>query len=227
MSFEVEDFGPGLTTQQSKNLFEPFTQVDSSMTRKAGGTGLGLALARRYARALGGDVELSRSVPGRGSTFTITIDPGPLSSREHVKTLNDEPLKPTPFSFRSQTPRVNLPQMKVLVVDDVQDNQVLVRHLLEKAGAQVEVASDGQEAVRKALQSEYDLILMDLQMPVLDGYHATSELRHKGYTKPILALTAHALKEEQARCLRMGFNGFLTKPIRQNDLLSKLSAYHH
>lgn len=223
LSFAVEDFGPGLTVKQSEHLFEPFTQVDSSMTRKVGGTGLGLALARRYARALGGDVQLTRSVPGEGSVFTITIEPGPIPSTAVVESLET----PSEQSAPLQEGGVDLPQMRVLVVDDVADNQILVRKLLEKAGAQVEVASDGLEAVDKAMHTEYDLILMDLQMPILDGYHATSQLREHGYKRPILALTAHALKEEQAKCLRMGFDGFLTKPIRQNDLLTKLSSYQH
>jgi PAS domain S-box-containing protein len=225
LCFEVEDKGAGLSREQSANLFEPFTQVDSSMTRKVGGTGLGLALARRYARALGGDVQLTSSTPGDGSVFTITIDTGDLGPEVHFITS---------FHFMNQKPvqvhrleDVALPRFKVLVVDDVLDNQVLVRRFLEKAGSAVEVASDGQEAIDKALHDEYDLILMDLQMPVLDGYNATSQLRKKGYKKPILALTAHALKDEQTRCLKMGFDGFLTKPIRQAELLRHLSQYRH
>jgi len=224
LAFSVEDYGPGLSHQQSEHLFEPFTQVDSSMTRKVGGTGLGLALARRYARALGGDVVLSHSVPNEGSTFTITVDPGAIAGAKRISTFENRTSEPV------QMPKFmegQLPRLKVLVVDDMLDNQVLVRRFLERAGSEVEVASDGQEAFEKALHAEYDLILMDLQMPVLDGYNATTKLRAHGYTKPILALTAHALKEERIRCLNMGFNGFLTKPIRQNELLTQLSQYKH
>ncbi len=224
LSFEVQDLGPGLTPLQSAHLFEPFTQVDSSMTRKTGGTGLGLALARRYARALGGDVQLTRSVPGEGSTFTISIDPGDCSTAEMLTQFCDDGKKAQPAANGKN---IQLPEFRVLVVDDVYDNQVLVRRFLEKAGATVDVASDGSEAVEKALQAEYDLVLMDLQMPVLDGYNATSRLREQGYEKPIIALTAHALRDERVRCLKMGFNGFLTKPIRQNDLLNQVSEYRH
>ncbi|MGZ5279114.1 MAG: response regulator [Pseudobdellovibrionaceae bacterium] len=224
LSFSVEDHGSGLTHEQSEHLFEPFTQVDSSMTRKVGGTGLGLALARRYARALGGDVRLTHSVPNEGSTFTITIDPGDVSDEKTISTFETDVSESVPFVKIQQA---HLAHLKVLVVDDVLDNQVLVRKFLERAGSEVEVASDGQEAVEKALHTPYDLILMDLQMPVLDGYNATTRLRAQGYTKPILALTAHALKDEQERCLKMGFNGFLTKPIRQNDLLTELSHFKH
>ncbi len=225
LCFDVEDKGSGLSRDQSEHLFEPFTQVDSSMTRKVGGSGLGLALARRYARALGGDVQLTASTPGEGSTFTIVVDIGAIDPEVPlIHSFNFLNQKPTPLRGLQ---KMNLPKFKVLVVDDVLDNQVLVRRFLEKAGSAVEVASDGQEAIDKALHDEYDLILMDLQMPVLDGYNATSQLRKKGYKKPILALTAHALKEEQSRCLKMGFDGFLTKPIRQAELLRQLSQYGH
>jgi PAS domain S-box-containing protein len=224
LQFDVKDLGPGLTPQQSEHLFEPFSQVDSSMTRKAGGTGLGLALARRYARALGGDVQLTQSKPGKGSTFTIWVDPGEAAFSEKLSAFDAVDKKRSP---QSSAQDFELSALRVLVVDDVYDNQVLVRRFLEKAGASVDVASDGEEAVEKALHQDYDLVLMDLQMPVLDGYNATSQLREQGYEKPIIALTAHALRDEKNRCLKMGFNGFLTKPIRQSDLLSRVSEFRH
>lgn len=222
--FTVQDNGEGISREQARNLFQPFTQVDGSMTRRFGGTGLGLALAKKFAMALGGNVILSDSTPGKGSTFKVTIDTGHPAPRSWISSL-ETMFKPTSSSSEVLIAGNRLDNLKVLLVEDAPDNQFLVRRFLEIAGAKVDVASDGKEGMQKAIHNEYDLVLMDIQMPVLDGYHATSRLRQQGYRKPIVALTAHALKEERERCLRMGFTDFLTKPIKRAELLAQVSRY--
>lgn len=221
LTFTVRDRGRGITPEQSKNLFEPFVQADSSMTRKYGGTGLGLVLAREFARALGGDVVLTESQPGKGSTFTISIDAGAENESMEISAISAEQ-RPRVAEMEQE---ISLKGLRVLIVEDAPENQFLVKRFLEKVGAKVDVASNGQEGVDQALSADYDVVLMDLQMPVLDGYHATEHLRQKGYRKPIVALTAHALSEEKDRCLKMGFSDFLTKPIKRRDLLANVAKF--
>ncbi|MES2964418.1 MAG: response regulator [Bdellovibrionota bacterium] len=223
LSFCVIDTGRGMTGEQVSHLFEPFTQVDNSMTRKIGGTGLGLTLARKFARALGGDVDLVKSDPSHGSTFEITIDPGDVSKSEPLASL-ETMFTPTPAPVASEK-KIDLRGVKILVVEDSPENQFLMKRFLEFAGASIDVASNGEEGVEKALHNVYDLVLMDIQMPILDGYHATTRLRETGYDKPIVALTAHALKEEREKCMNLGFTGFLTKPIRKEDLLKEVDSF--
>lgn len=223
LGFSVTDSGRGMSEQQIRHLFEPFMQVDSSMTRKIGGTGLGLTLARKFARALGGDVTLVSSEPAKGSTFLVTVDPGDVTRVPSLDSLE------TTFSAAksppSPAPKVDLHGVKILLVEDSPENQFLMKRFLEFAGAGVDLASNGEEGIDKALHDRYDLVLMDIQMPVLDGYNATTRLREKGYDRPIVALTAHALKEEREKCMRLGFSGFLTKPIRKDDLLKEVDSF--
>ena len=224
LNFLIRDLGIGMTQDQAVHLFEPFTQVDNSMTRRFGGTGLGLALARQLARALGGDVHLTSSVPGRGSTFSVTVDAGPVKDSEVITSfqlVTEHNVK----SPEPQTIRPDLSNMKVLVVEDSVDNQLYIMSFLKKEGVKVEVASDGQEGMAKALSGNYDLILMDIQMPVMDGYTATSRLRKGGYCKPILAFTAHTLQNENDRYSKAGFDGFISKPVRKSELLQWLSKF--
>lgn len=199
VQFVIKDCGPGIPENYIPKLFEEFSQADSSMSRSFGGSGLGLALSRKLARALGGDVELLQT-SDTGSTFCA-----------HFPQIT--PTNVLPFPTKKLNDIVHLRGVRILLVDDVPDNIVLVKLLLEKAGAFVDEASNGQEAVEKALAGNYDLILMDLQMPKLNGYEATEYLRHHGYDKPIIALTAHAMKEDRERCLRSGCNDYLAKPV--------------
>ncbi len=204
----VRDTGTGLNPDQQKRIFAPFTQGDDSTTRKFGGTGLGLVLSRRLAQALGGSVILESSKAGVGSVFCISIslNDGLAIIAPIVLPFPEKkviPAKPTP----------KLQGLKILVVDDSPDNQVLFYHLFSARGALIEVASNGREGVDKALAGNFDVIIMDIQMPVLDGYGATKELRSSGYTKPIIALTAYAMKEEKERCVAMGCSAHLSKPI--------------
>jgi signal transduction histidine kinase len=217
MAFIIKDTGLGVSPQQALRLFKPFSQADASMTRKFGGTGLGLVLSRRLARGLGGDVVLTSSVLGEGSTFMVTIDPG---SEKHQWSSDADP------SLAHDTAtRQRLGNLRVLLVEDSPDIQSLVKRLLRVNGASVQVASNGREGLEKALNSEFDAILMDLQMPEMDGFEATRQLRERGYTKPIIALTAHAMKEERERCLARGFTDHVSKPIDHHQLEQTL--FHH
>lgn len=217
----VSDEGVGITPAQAMKLFQPFIQADNSTTRKFGGTGLGLSLARKLARKMGGDVVLGESAPNRGSTFEITVGTGPLDGVRLIEHFNGE--KPAVVATAKAGPR--LEGVRVLVVEDAPENQMLLQHFLAIAGATVKVADNGQEGVQKALAEEFDVVLMDIQMPVLDGYQATRQLRSRAYNKPILALTAHALKEERDRCLAAGCNDHLTKPLNREELLSRIAHF--
>jgi CheY-like chemotaxis protein/anti-sigma regulatory factor (Ser/Thr protein kinase) len=221
LAFVVKDSGIGITPEDAKRIFEPFTQVDASMTRRFGGSGLGLPLSKSLAQSLGGDVELTESIPGEGSTFTITIDPGQppemvtsIGHQEQGKSMG------RPIGIAAE--EIRLDGIKVLLVEDAPDNQVLVSHFMKSAGATVDLADNGQAGVRKALNDNFDILLMDLQMPIMNGYEAVTELRKQGYQKPILALTAHAQKEERLRCLASGFNDHIVKPIDRKTLIQHL-----
>lgn len=222
LGFVVTDTGEGIRPEQIDRLFRPFTQADVSTTRKFGGTGLGLALSKKLAIGLGGDVVLTESTPGKGSTFTVTIDPG---FSEQVLFQGSESLPTQTWQSTQWEPKSNLSQMKILVVDDSPDNQILIKKILKLAGAAVETASNGREGVQKALAGNFDVILMDLQMPEMDGYEAVKLLRSQGFNKPIIALTAHAMKEERIHSLQSGFDNHLTKPVDNVELVKTLADY--
>jgi CheY-like chemotaxis protein len=220
VTFVVSDTGVGIDHQSAQKIFQPFSQADTSTTRLFGGTGLGLALARRLARALGGDVQLMKSAPGQGSTFTVSIEVEVLDQKQWAQLdaaseNQAEPPRPTIDTSA-------LKGKRILLVEDAEDNQFLIQQFLSRTGAIVEIANNGNEGVDKALNNEYEVVLMDIQMPFKDGYQATSELRSKGYQKPIIALTAHALVEEREKCLRTGCTSHLTKPINRQQLIESL-----
>lgn len=214
LQFSVTDTGVGIDAQSRERIFQPFSQADTSTTRLFGGTGLGLALARRLARALGGDVQLSLSEPGEGSTFVITVEVDVLEQAQWVGVESEVNVLPTRGAdeFLEGT---ELKGKRVLLVEDAEDNQFLIRQFLSRTGVVLDIASNGEEGVKKALASEYEVVLMDIQMPFVDGYQATTRLREAGFNKPIIALTAHALLEEREKCLRTGCNGHLIKPINR------------
>ncbi len=212
LRFAVIDTGIGLTVEQRGRIFQLFSQGDASTNRQFGGTGLGLVLSRNLAEALGGSLELVDSLPGFGSTFVLTVDCGSGVAQDRL---------PLPLKA-SEGPAVSLGGMSLLVVDDAPDNQFLIKQFLESAGARVEIASDGREGVAKALERTYDLVLMDIQMPYMDGYEAMRRLRRSRFQSPIVALTAHALKSEHDRAMSEGFSAFLSKPIRRAELLSTI-----
>lgn len=189
--------------------------LDDSTKRLFGGTGLGLTLSRQLARLLGGDIILKESQLGNGSTFVITIDPGP-----YYKVSNETPVKsatPTPAVVDEH----QLEGIKVLVADDAAENRFIINVMLKRAGASVDLVTNGQEVIDKMKSNNYDLIFLDIQMPVMDGYEAVKILRGEGYKGPILAVTAHALDEDRKRCLESGFNDYISKPLNQKTLIEK------
>lgn len=191
-AFEVADTGIGIREDALERLFKMFSQADNSMTRRYGRTGLGLALSRSPARAIGGEVRLVHSTPNKGSTFHFAIE-----SREDLLPSIDErndALAKLPVKTLSPNALENA---KNLFVEDSPDNQQLIWRYLIKYGALVEIADNGHEGVMKAMANDHDIILMDIQMPVMDGYTAVGKLRSKGYQKPIIALTAHAMSDVQ------------------------------
>jgi signal transduction histidine kinase/DNA-binding NarL/FixJ family response regulator len=219
ISFCVADTGIGLTAEQIEGLFQPFTQADSSTTRRFGGTGLGLTICQRFARMLGGDITVE-STPGQGSAFTLTVETGPLDGVPMYADL--EEAGPSEPPERAPTP-AELTGLRVLLAEDGADNQRLLSMFLRQTGALVTVADNGRMAVDGALSAlaagePFDVILMDMQMPVLDGYGATASLRARAYERPIVALTAHAMADDRARCLAAGCDDYLTKPVDKASL---------
>ncbi|WP_324950500.1 PAS domain S-box protein [Oligoflexus sp.] len=224
LAFNIKDTGKGIATNHQGLLFQPFSQGDHSTTRKFGGTGLGLVLSQRLARLLGGDVLLSHSILGVGSTFTVIVSAGPLMGVNYIADFALRSIDVT--ATRPLPPHKDaLCGIHVLLVEDMRDNQILIKRFLSHSGVAVETASDGFEGLEKALQGEYDVILMDMQMPRLDGYEAASILRRKGFKKPIIALTAHAMKEERERSLQAGCDDHLTKPISPTMLVETIARY--
>jgi PAS domain S-box-containing protein len=223
IEFTIQDTGTGIAAEQAKRLFSPFTQADVTTTRKFGGTGLGLVLSKKLANALGGDAQLTQSQLGTGSTFIITIEHGQSDDKFLANAQTDEnrPAKvQTPRNFDKVG---ELTGQTILVVDDSPDNLALVKWILKMAGANVVTANNGREGIEKAISENVSTVLMDLQMPGMDGYEATRELRKQGFIRPIIALTAHAMKEERKRCLESGFNEHITKPIDKKNLIQLLS----
>jgi signal transduction histidine kinase/ActR/RegA family two-component response regulator len=225
LRFEVVDTGIGIPPKQQARIFEPFTQADPSALLRSGGTGLGLAICKRMTELLGGEISTSSTL-GQGSSFAFTIETGPLSG---VRLLEN----PRESLVTAESPKAALAlqlEGHVLLAEDGLDNQRLIALQLRKAGLRVDVTEDGHAAVEKALAAQeggkpYDVLLMDVQMPELDGLSATSQLREAGYEGPVIALTAYAMPSDRERCLRAGCNDFVTKPIDWDRLLPMLLHY--
>ncbi|QDK46490.1 two-component hybrid sensor and regulator [Bdellovibrio sp. ZAP7] len=218
LQFVVTDTGIGISQEQRAHLFQPFSQADSSTTRRFGGTGLGLFLSRKLARLLGGDITFT-SVVGKGSRFLISV----VAHAPSVKAPEEPPKKEHVVNAAGTYLQAGV----ILVVDDSADNRDLLRHYLKKAGlddTQIEMASNGEEAVRKASSKNYRMILMDIQMPHMDGFQALKKLRGQGYECPVIALTAHAMKGDREKCLEAGFDGYLQKPLRKEALNEVLNT---
>ncbi len=218
LRFAVEDTGVGVSEAAQARLFQPFEIGDSTTTRRHGGTGLGLVLARKLALAMGGDVTLAATRAGQGCTFVATIDPGSVAVQANTRSATHEP-SVVRLDFEI------LAGVRVLIADDSPDNLTLISWILRKAGAIVEVVSDGAQAVERAITGNPDIVVTDIEMPILDGYGATVELRRRGFKNPIIALTAHDMLGERDKCLRLGCNEHLTKPISQKRLVYAVSRF--
>lgn len=216
----VVDTGVGIRLEVQGRLFEAFSSLDSQLIREHGGAGLGLVLSKRLAQLMGGDLSVE-SEPGKGSTFTFTVRAGDLSAARMI----DLPRGPMP-SARPRAADVGsaLEGMRVLVVEDVPTTAKLFRHFLESSGAVVEVAEDGARGVDRALDAEkrgtpFDVVLMDIQLPVMDGFEATGVLRQGGYRRPIVAVTACSLQGDREKCLNAGCDAYASKPLGREALV--------
>ncbi len=229
LAFDVTDTGIGLAPDQLAGLFQPFMQADASTTRRFGGTGLGLSICRRMAHLLNGDIGAT-SEQGLGSTFTVSIAMGSLEHAELLESASFQ-LVPTPPEPETVSSGQLSLRGRFLLAEDNAVNRLFLETVLRRAGAAVDVAENGSVVLEKVCSSleqqknstplphGYDLILMDMQMPVVDGYEATRRLREYGYKGPIVALTAHAMAEDRKKCLDAGCSDFATKPIAKSQLL--------
>jgi two-component system CheB/CheR fusion protein len=213
LQFHVIDTGIGIPSDEIDKLFDPFVQVDNTSTRSFGGTGLGLAICHRLAHALNGQVDVE-SQYGVGSRFTLSVKVDP-----HVQLVNPN----LALSVSADVPHGEIKlDAKVLVVDDRRDIRYLAQHFIERAGGEVVTATNGKEAVEFMATSDaedVDLIVMDMQMPIMDGYDATSELRKRGFELPIIALTANAMNSDRDVCLSVGCTDYTTKPLDSRLLI--------
>jgi len=209
---DVVDTGIGMTKEQTEKVFEAFQQADSSTTRKYGGTGLGLSLTKQLVELMGGSIKVE-SVSGVGSRFRIGI---PYTAPETPLLVQNQ----LQIKHKKEVSRHNLSRVSglVLLAEDNSTNQELLTLLIENIGANVDVVENGKQAVEQALSGTYDLILMDMQMPVMSGLEAVQELRLSEYMGPIYALTANVLKRDMEKCLNAGCDGFLTKPVDREHL---------
>lgn len=219
---DVIDSGIGMTDQQIDSVFAPFVQADSSITRRFGGTGLGLSISRELAAALGGSIEVSSRI-GQGSKFHLEIEAGDRSSLQLLEHDQMQPLLAS--SSHNLWARADLSSLNILLADDAQTNRDLISLVLRDCGANVMIVENGRQAVDTALNSEhvFELVLMDMQMPQLDGYSATRELRDRGFEAPIFALTANSMLGDREKCLAAGCTEYLTKPINLNLLIETLA----
>ncbi len=229
LRFDVVDSGIGMTADQAAGLFQPFQQADNSTTREFGGTGLGLHLSKRLAEMLGGDLIIAETAPGVGTRFRATVAAtlleghSPASDRAWMETKKDQ-------KAVDARKYADLSHCHVLLAEDALDNQRLISLVLKKAGADVKVADNGKLAVDAALTAveegrPFDVLLMDMKMPVMDGYEASAWLRRRGYTGPIVALTAHAMSSDREKCLRAGCDDYATKPIDRAKLIQTVSEF--
>jgi len=221
IEFSVRDSGIGMTDTQIEKVFSPFTQADSSTSRKYGGTGLGLSLCKQLAEAMGGAISVE-SLPGTGSRFSVSFDVGENANLQMVARKEDMPT----FVVESQRNK-SLAQLqgRILLADDNTDNQQLISYFIGKMGPHVEVADNGQIALEMVCAQPFDLILMDMQMPVMSGTEAVKQIRQRGLQMPIIALTANATREDRTACLEAGCDDFLTKPIDRVRLYQILRDY--
>jgi CheY-like chemotaxis protein len=222
LKFEVSDTGIGISREQQRHLLEPFHQADASITRKFGGTGLGLSISQRLLEIMGSTLEL-QSTPDEGSSFSFSL----------LLPLAEEPSAATTDAATDQSTSLDELKAKlsticgarVLLVEDNKVNQMIAAKLLEKvAGLDLVIAANGEEALHKLDTDQFELVLMDLQMPVMDGYEATRKIRaNRVYDElPVVAMTAHTMEEERAKCLAVGMNDHVAKPIVVEELFAAL-----
>ena len=217
----VLDTGIGMTNEQLNKIFKPFVQADTTTTREYGGTGLGLSLSKRLSEILGGELTV-KSEPGQGSQFSLKL---PLGKINDVKLVTEvtttRRIDKTEVQSMEQTPLKG----RVLLAEDTPELQLLIKNYIAKTGMVVDVVNNGEEAVNAAQTNDYELLFMDIQMPVMDGYTAVKTLRERGYDKPIIAMTANAMREDRERCLNVGCDDFVAKPVQRSELYKILDKF--
>jgi len=219
--FDIEDTGIGIPEDRQQAIFESFTQVEESTTRKYGGTGLGLSITKQLSELLGGELTLN-STPGKGSVFSLAIPRGVDTTRQSLLDQDNALAQGVDESRNADT---SLFTGNVLVAEDVEGNQKLMKIMLSRLGVDVVIAEDGNQALQKALSQSFDLIFMDMHMPNMNGYEATRALKQQGYKTPIVALTANAMKGDEQACMEAGCDGYLVKPIDRRELPRILAKY--
>ena len=219
--FDVEDTGIGIPKEKHEEIFDTFVQADNSTCREFGGTGLGLAISKRLAELLGGYLTMTSEV-GKGSVFSLTIPAGldvtkqPFLDRQNITShieAGNESKKQLKFSGQ------------ILVAEDTKTNQILIKSLLKRHGLDVTIAEDGKQVLQEAMSKKFDLIFMDIEMPIMNGYEATKALRKKGLKTPIIALTAYAMKGDDEKCFTAGCDDYISKPIQHEMLIQTLNKY--
>ncbi len=225
LRIDVIDSGIGIPEDKLETIFAPFSQADNSVTRKFGGTGLGLTISRKLTSALGGDLWVESCVD-YGSTFTVAIDVGSLANTEMLSSPPGDGIASPQQIKKTASAGSELTGARILLVEDGEINRKLIIALLTQAGVtEIDTAENGEIGVRKATSRDYDLILLDMQMPVMDGYTAATTLREKRNLTPIIALTAHAMKGDKEKCMDAGCNDYLTKPVVAGDLIAKIREW--
>jgi signal transduction histidine kinase/ActR/RegA family two-component response regulator len=210
LRFEVEDTGIGIPEEKQSQIFEAFSQVDGSITRRFGGTGLGLTICSRLVEQMGGSIDVN-SKAGQGSAFTFTV-----RAEQKDGIVSGDAMEVSPKTFAP---------LRILVAEDNRVNQTVVSRMLERAGHTVVIAGNGQEAADICSTGAFDLILMDVHMPVLDGFEATARIRSKGIRTPLIALTANAMDGDRERCLLAGMDGYISKPVGRDVLLDTIAQF--
>lgn len=236
LEFDVIDTGLGMTPEQQSRLFKPFTQADNSTTRQFGGTGLGLTISKRLANLMGGDVFIVESYAGQGTRFRAYMNIGVLESStlidpNQVANYRNAGVNAEANTIQTTSPQAVLAGCNILLAEDGPDNQKLISFILKKAGAKVTIAENGQLAIDSTLDAvivgdPFHVVLMDMQMPIMDGYGATALLRSKGYDGHIIALTAHAMDSDRAKCISAGCDDYASKPIDRPSLIQQIATIY-
>ncbi len=226
LGFEVSDTGIGMSRRQMEKLFQPFSQANSSVDRKYGGTGLGLTISKRLAEMLGGDITVDSTL-GKGSKFSFSLNLQDVDAHSLIEPAMSTPLMATPIDTNIEQRKIS---GRILVVDDRREIRFIAQHFIEDAGGTVLTGEHGQEAIDRIAEAEaagtpFDVLVIDMQMPLMDGYEAARRLRKMNFDKPIIALTAHAMEGDRETCLAAGCSDYISKPLDGPKFVELLSQY--